>query len=754
MRGSGDIADAIERLTHLLGRYPLNEPLVAALMQAMHTAGRTAQALEHFAAIRQRLADDLGVDPGPQLQQLHQAILRNELPSLAVAARVMPAQLPHDIAGFVGRHHEVAELDALLDPSANVRIVAVSGTAGIGKTALALRWAHSAADRFHDGVLHLDLRGFDQSGVALDPADALGTLLDGLGVPAARIPDEVDARSGLYRTTLSGKRVLVVLDNARDAEQVRPLLPAAAGCRTLVTSRDDLAGLVAVEGARLVTLAPLDEDDASSLLAAKIGGDRIGHEPDALKAILDRCAGLPLALAVAGARATTSPNWSLTDLAGQLCDIDAGLDAFASRDPRTDLRSVFSWSYTALPPAAQALFRLLALHPGPDIAVPAAASLTATEPRSARRVLDQLASARLVEAYLPGRYRLHELIRAYAAELLDAHDPPATRTAAFGRLLDHYLAAAHSANRLLDPQRESPPLPPPAPGVATVAFGSHEQARSWLRAEHPALAAIARQAARHELPAQAWQLSWHVAAFFERQGWWTQWFAIQDDALRLSERTGDRSATAQTYRDLGAACLSLRRLDEADRYYARALDLFSQIGDGRGQARVHLGLGVIASVREQFAEAVEHTERAYRRYAELDDQLGLARSHNNLGAFHTDLRQYRTALRHCRIGLRLHQALGDRRGESYILDSLGTVLCHLDRHRTAIGCFEAAIEASRDVGSRRSHAEALDHLGDAHHALGDDKRARVSWQEALEIFEQFSPRYADAVRTKLQLEGR
>ncbi|GAB3057244.1 AfsR/SARP family transcriptional regulator [Micromonospora schwarzwaldensis] len=740
-------------LTHLTGEYPLTEPLVAALMRALHTAGRSAQAIDVYTAARLRLAEELGADPGRELQDLHLAILRGD-PAATPDAEpagvpvdphlVVPAQLPADVPGFTGRDDALAALD-----DTGARVVTITGAPGIGKTALAVHWAHRVAGRFRDGVLFLNLRGFDPTGNAVDPIEALGTLLAGLGVPARRMPDGLAARSALYRSTTSDRHLLVVLDNARNAEQVRPLLPAAPGCRTVVNSRDDLAGLVVADGAHPVTLAPLDASAAESLLAGKVGRDRLERESDAASRILDHCAGLPLALAIAAARTAITPTWSLTDLAGQLVAGDAGLDGFAGRDPRTDLRSVFSWSYLALEPFTRTMFRLSAVHHGPDLTVPVAASLTGAAPDAARRALGELCAARLADEHRPGRYHTHDLLRAYAAELLRVHDSVEAHSAAVGRLLNHYLSTAHTATGILDPLPALLPTPPPAPDVARVAIGDRKQALSWFRDEHAALAATARQAAALDLPVEAWQLSWHVAGYYEAQGWRGQWLDLQHDALRLTERIGDPTVTAHTHQNLAAAYAAQRRIAEADRHFARALDLFTRTGDRHGQARVHSGLGVLASHRGLLERAVEHTDQAHRLYTDVGDRVGLARTHNNLAALHIELRQYHTALRHCRLALRLHQGLGDRAGQAYLFDSLGTLFHRLGRYRAAVTCLEAAVEASEENGVLLSLAYALDHLGDVHRALADHPRARLHWQKARDLFETFAGHDTGAIRDKL-----
>jgi NB-ARC domain/Bacterial transcriptional activator domain len=441
-------------------------------MRALHVAGRSAEALERYAATRQLLAEELGTDPGPQLQRLHQSILRGDVltPSATTTrAPVVPAQLPFGVAGFTGRIDQLARLDTLLRELAHgptaVVISAVSGTAGVGKTALAVHWAHRVADRFPDGQLYVNLRGFDAGGQVMDPAEAVRRFLDALGVPAERIPVDLDAQAALYRSLLAGRRMLVVLDNARTTAQVRPLLPGARTCLVLVTSRNQLSGLVAADGAHPIILDLLTLDEAWELLARRLGSDRTTAEPDAVAEIITACARLPLALAIVGARAATHPHLPLHTLAGELRDSGDRLGTLTTDDPTTDVRAVFSWSYHALTPDAARLFRLLGLHPGPDISIAATASLAALSLPQVRVLLAELAGANLLVERTPNRYSLHDLLRAYAGDLAHTHDSDQQRHATTHRMLDHYLHTAHTAARQLYPARDPLPITPPQPDV-------------------------------------------------------------------------------------------------------------------------------------------------------------------------------------------------------------------------------------------------------------------------------------------------
>lgn len=388
--------------------HPLDERLAGQLMLACFRSGRQHEALGHYQQIRARLAEQLGADPSASLQQLHQQILRADQalapPPAGVTTAVsrpepasIPRQLPSAPHSITGRDRELASLEAISAAgrrSSAAVICTVSGTAGVGKTALALHWAHHIAARFPDGQLYVNLRGFDRQRVVTNPLEALRGFLDALGIPAHAIPADLDGQAALYRSVVADKRMLVVLDNARDAEQVRPLLPASPGCLVLVTSRARLAGLVATEGARPLTLDVLTASQARQLLEARIGSDRVRHEPEALDEIVGLCAGLPLALVIVAARAACHPQFTLAALAGELRDSRARLDALAGDDQATDVRSVLSWSYDALTPAPARMFRLLGRHPGPDVSAAAAASLAGVPLREARLLLNELVRAK------------------------------------------------------------------------------------------------------------------------------------------------------------------------------------------------------------------------------------------------------------------------------------------------------------------------------------------------------------------------
>jgi DNA-binding SARP family transcriptional activator/tetratricopeptide (TPR) repeat protein len=754
----GQHSELIGPIRDLLADHPLAEPLAAALLRALVAAGRQAEALDTYATVRARLADELGTEPGPELRELHEAILRGELvpakaaPGPAPSHRP-PAQLPADVPGFTGRRDELALLDTILDKTARseptaVVISALAGTAGVGKTALAVRWAHRVRGQFPDGQLYVNLRGYDPQ-PPVSTAGALAGFLDALGVAGRDVPVDDAERSARYRSELADRRMLIVLDNASSVEQVRSLLPGTPSCVVVVTSRDSLPGLVARDGAQRIHLDLLPRAEAVDLLRRLLGG-RVDAEPAAAAALADQCARLPLALRVAAELAAGRPGATLGELAAELADhrkrlklLDAGGDA------RAGVAAVFSWSIRHLPADAARLFRLLGLHPGPDLDRHAAAALAGTDPAGATRGLATLVRAHLVHPTGGGRYGMHDLLRAYAVELAEADEPEAGRRAARRRLLDHYLHTAHAAAVLLYPQRETIRLGPADPGAHALVFKDHRQAMEWFTAEHTTLLATVAMARRTGLHTHTWQLAWALYTFLDRRGHWPEMASTQRIALAATRASGDKEGQAHAHRGIARAHTVLRRYEEAQAHYRRALRLFEELGDHANQARLHMNLAVAVARTAGPAEALRHSERARDLFRTAGYGPGEGNALNSIGWYHAQLGDFHTTLACSRRAVEVHRRVGNRLGEANALDSVGYAHHHLGEHAKAIDSFRRAVELYRDVGDRAYQAETLTHLGDAHHAVGDPGAARHAWLAALEILTDLGHPDAAVVREKV-----
>lgn len=568
----GRAAEVTGELTTLIAQHPHRERFWEQLMLALYQAGQQSDALMAYQRAWRTLHDEVGIEPGLALQTMQRRILDAD-PTLLIEGPHPPvprlAQLPLDVLGFVGRDEELRRLDAALAVAARrqtaIAIAAMSGPAGVGKTTLAVHWAHQVIDQFPDGQLYLNLRGFDPEARGLDAEEALQILLEALGVASLRIPAGVTTRAALYRSRLTGRRMLVVLDNARDEGQVRPLLPGAPGCMVLVTSRSRLTGLIATEGASPVVLGLLDDEGARQVLAERIDADRLLAEPWAVDEIIARCARLPLALAVVAARAMTNPGFPLGALAKELTKFQNPLDAFDGSDPVSDIRAVFSWSYRILSPDAARLFRLLGLHPGPHVTTAAAASLAGVPIGAVRRMLTELARAHLLTELQPGRYAFHDLLRAYAVELVKAVEGAAERSVVIRRMLDHYLSTAYRAGMLLRPHQGSMEL---RPGITPEEIGDLRDAMAWFAVEHAVLLNVIALCHRPDVTDPAYpHLTEHrrAIAFYLRDS----------EAFR---QPGNRYVEATILSNIGDAHLAANDEESARRVWRVALASLEELG--------------------------------------------------------------------------------------------------------------------------------------------------------------------------------
>jgi DNA-binding SARP family transcriptional activator/Tfp pilus assembly protein PilF len=727
---------------------PLDERLAGQVMLALYRSGRRTEALDHFQRIRRELADSLGVDPGPELRELQLRMLEGD-PSLTIAAarsaesakagQPVPRQLPAPPPHFIGRDRELAELTAMQDRTAGEATVAVSviaGAAGIGKSWLALHWAYRNLDRFPDGQLYVDLHGFDPAADPVPPLVALHGFLDALGVPPDSVPAGLEAQAGRYRDLVSGRRILVVLDNAHNTDQVVPLLPGSHTCAVLITSRRNLSGLVAAYGARMLPLDVLTDDESRRLLANRLGARRAAAEADSFLTLLDRCSGLPLALSIVAARATAMPELPLGVLVEELAEETTRLDALDAGELNTDLRTVFGASVRALAPEAARAFGLSGLTFGPDLSLPAAASLLGESPARTRALLQDLHRAHLITQHAPGRYRMHDLVRLYAAERAERDHAPAARAAARLRLLDHYLHTAHLAAGLLDPEREPIALPPAGRGVTTAPLTDQARALAWFNEEHSALLTAIGHAAATGLPRYAWWLAWTVEGVFDAAGDWQDWVTAQRVALRSANELADPRWQAHSHRSLGLAHIQLGDLDEAQEHLLAALRRYGELDDRISQAHTHRGLGWVHHQRDDWQRALDHNKAALDLYRAAAHRAGEALALNNAGWLHARLGDLEETITYCEQAVRINQELGDRHAEAGAWDSLGYAHHHLGRHRRAAACYERALELVRGFRDRYNEAEILRHLGETWHALGEQDSAVDALRQASTILRE------------------
>ena len=671
----------------------------------------------------------------------------------ATRSAVVPRQLPAALLQFAGRSDELTALTDALHETAQggktLMISAIGGTAGVGKTTLALHWAHQVAERFADGQLYVNLRGFGPSGPPMQPAEALSGFLDALGVPPARIPAAVDAQAALYRSLLARRSMLIVLDNARDADQVRPLLPGSPSCVVVVTSRRQLVGLVTADSARPLHLDVLTQADAIELLARRLGRDRIAAEPQAARDLVTLCARLPLGLAIAAGRAAASPALTLSDLVADLRAARPRLDALDTGEAATSLRAVLSWSYQDLSGPAARMFRTLGLHPGPDVSIPAAASLAGLARNQARRALAELVAAQVLIEQAPGRCAFHDLLRAYAAEQASCCESPADRREAVVRLLDHYLHSAHAAALAIDPARTSSSLPAPRPGIEPESFTGLEEALAWMRAERPVLLAATRLAAELKLDSYAWQIPLELTDHLDRQGHWVEAIGAFEIAAAAARRLGDRPAEARMLRYVGENEGRVGRADEAHRELSRALAIYRDLGDPLGEAFCHIDLSWVFELKGDIGQSLHHANLGLVLFDASGTRKDQAAIRGRLGWYYALTGDYEQALTRCQQALAINIELSDRHGQAGALDSIGYAHHRLGDNELAVTYYLESLDVLVKLGELYHQAVVLDHLGDARAAGGDLAQARRDWCRALSILDELNHPLADEVRVKI-----
>jgi tetratricopeptide (TPR) repeat protein len=624
-----------------------------------------------------------------------------------------------------------------------VVISAIGGTAGIGKTALAVRFAHQAAHRFPDGHLYVNLRGFDPSGAPLGATEALHGFLGALGIAPDLIPADVQAARALFRSLLAGKRMLLVLDNALDSEQVRPLLPATSGCMVILTSRSQLTGLVAREGARPLALDVLTSDETIALLTARIGRRRVDAEPTAGTDLSGLCAGLPLAVVIVAARAASRPGASLAALADELRRVQSPLDALVTGDAATDVRAVFSWSYEQLPEPAARMFRLLGLHPGPDITAPAAAILAAARLTEAQQLLAELTRENLLIERVPGRFTFHDLLRAYAAELANAPDSDDPRTA-LGRLFDYYLSTTTVAMDLLHPA-EAHRRPPVPRSIAPVeCLDSPQAALAWLDTERTCLVAVSSHAAVHGWPQHAVRLSGAVERYLEG-GHYPEGLSIHGHARDAARQTGDHDSEASALRALGALRWRWGSREDATDHVQRALALYRRTGNHLGQARCLLILGSLEADKGCSSYAIEYLEQSLDLFRHVSDRSGESAALNNLADTLQRSGRRRRATEYLHQALVISRQDGDRNVEAHVLQTLGEVEQRSGQPGPAAEFYRQALAVFKQIGHLRGETWVLANLGTTLNHLGHPEQAATYHREAVMLSRKVDDRSGEGV---------
>ncbi|MEW2429327.1 BTAD domain-containing putative transcriptional regulator [Micromonospora sp. NPDC047644] len=756
---AGQHHELIEPLRSQVDDDPLRERPWGQLMVALARTGRRADALATYRKLRHLLAEEVGVEPGPDLQQLHTRILRAEPELLAseprppegTPPRIVPRQLPAPPTLFTGRAGELARLTTLLlDDPRSAGTVVITGTGGVGKSWLALRWAYDNRHHFPDGQLHVDLAGFGTATQGASPsAVVVRSLLPALGVRLLEIPADPAAQFALYRSLTAARRLLVLLDNARDAEQVRPLLPGSTRCGVLVTSRHTLPGLVATDGAQLLALDLPSDDEARQLLVRRLGTQRVTAEPAAVDELIGRTARLPLALSIVAARAAARPTFALQAVADDLAASRGGLTALATDDAATDVRTVLSWSYRLLSADAARLFRQICLHPAPDVSAAATASLAGAPPHLVRPALDELARANLLAEQSPDRFRCHDLLRAYGEELTHALDAPAERDAVRRRMLDHYLRATRDAARRVDPgwqPLDAPPLPTDA---SPSAFADHRAGLAWFTIEQRVLLAAVDDAVAHGFDAHAGQLAQALTPLLGRLSQWHDLATVQTIAVAVARRHGDPRAEALAHRDLALAHVQNRRFGAAHHHLRRAMARYDQAGDRPGQVSAHLHLAWLSDVEGDAGAALPHARRALALASHTGDRLGEAAALNALGWSHARLDEHARAIAYCERALVLYEEAEDRLGAAHTWDGLGFAHHGLGKHPSAVDCYRRALTLYSEIQEPCGRAETLVRLGDTHQALGDHDTSVDLWRQALVILDRIGHPQAAVLSERL-----
>ncbi|MFC0546209.1 ATP-binding protein [Kutzneria chonburiensis] len=665
-------------------------------------------------------------------------------------AELTPRQLPGDVGGFVNRYDELGRLDEVVaaerQESAVIGVFVVTGTAGVGKTSLALHWAHRVRHQFPDGQLYVNLRGYDP-GPAVSADQALDRFLRALGIQQSVIPQELEDKSALYRSLLADRKVLVVLDNAATVRQVRPLLPGNAECLVIVTSRSRLSGLVARDGAHRLTVDVLPEPEAVNLLRVITGGHRPHDDPTMLRELAALCARLPLALRIAAERASSRPFMHLDELIADLRDESALWDALTAEDDEEAdaVRTVFAWSYRALPEAAARLFRLLGLHPGPEFGISAAAALAGVTVTKVRNLLDVLVGAHVVEHQVAGRYQFHDLLRIYATEQAAQQETPEGRRDALQRVLNWYLHSAHAAVTTIAPLNEHIALPTADSAVPPMTFTDTAAAMRWYENERANLVAAVRSAAEAGLHETAWRIPATLRTIYARQNFFQEWIETSLIGLESARRVQDRAGEVELLDSLGKAYLQSQKLDLAEEHHRAALAIRRELGDRLGEAITTNALGLLNWRRRRLVDAVAHFESALTAVRDLGNRRWEAVLLSNLGMSLHELAHLESAQAALIESVALCRELGDRAYEG----NASFCLARTQRERGDLDGAMASIESALTIAREERHhaweAFWLLELARLQRRRGDAGEALSTYQTSAAIQRQINDRNREAM---------
>ncbi|GAT71319.1 SARP family transcriptional regulator [Planomonospora sphaerica] len=779
----GQHAEIIGELRHLIDDRPLDERLRGQLMLALYRAGRPSEALAVFRDLRRVLHAELGTEPEPDLQRLHQRVLASDsalhLPAPAVTVAppssaprpenesIAPCQLPRAVGDFTSRDSEITHLmrETTSDAVSAVVIEAIDGMAGVGKTALAVHAAHRLAARFPDGQLFLDLHGHTPGRQPVTPLEALRTLLRATGTAQEKIPDDVEEAAALWRSVAACRRMLIVLDNAATTDQVRPLLPGRPGSHTLITSRRRLPGL---DNVTVLSLDVLPPAEAIALFTRIIGAERAHAERRTVEEVAGLCGYLPLALRIAAARLLHRPAWTVQDLAIRLGEQQRRLRELRAGD--RDVAAAFTVSYEQLTTMQQRLFRLLGLIPGDDFDAHTAAALTDLSLLEAESALEELLDTHLLQQHAADRYGFHDLLRDYAQQTCRTTESEAELSGAVDRLHAYYLATATLAVQALghgDPHHRL--FSKSEGSVKSPAVTTRDKAAAWLEAEHSNLVAAAL--AIHDT--WAVDMSMTLWRYLYYHAHYSEALTLHRHASDIAQRFGDQNAHIQTLVNLGITCWKKTQYEQALQYHQQALALSRQIGDHATQSRVLINLGITCAMRGEYKQsngyferslvlaretgnrqregrnlsnlgvnyermgcyrlALHYQEQALACARDIGDQATEGRALGSLGYTYGRVGRYELAVSHSRLALTVARQAGDRDWEVDVLNNLGTAYAGLHRYQEALTCYNQSLTFSREIENRSSQTETLGEIGNLYLQLGNHSEARDYHQQALDM---------------------